>query len=271
MTEWKNPIFSEDFIFSDLRTGCNRIYSGPGSSRPPPTSPLLPRGRNGKSPTYFMIRFNIWPNNNMKPSISLIFTNRGEPITDALGLTGKGEIFWTLDFHQIPEGVSPWALLRNEPGGGNVRTFQIFSLFIFFADLVPARSHLVQEKRGKTNSRGRQPFFAQIGRRKCPNFSDTFIFFRIWLGPRKRRKKKISDFQTFRLSVDFCGKQNSKTINIFDIRPGEEKFCSDSKPCSSDIGVDPLRCPPCPLAPKNVFFSPNFKLLIAQKFLNFLE
>ena len=30
MTEWKNPIFSEDFIFSDLRTRCNKVYSGPG-------------------------------------------------------------------------------------------------------------------------------------------------------------------------------------------------------------------------------------------------
>ena len=126
----------------------------------------------------------------------------------------------------IPEGVSPWALLR------------------------------------------------RTGRRKCPNFSkfSLLFFFRIWalLGPRKTRKKKffesdnisdfrLSDFQTFRLS-DFrlSVKQNSKTIKNFNIRPGEEKFCSDWAECPRNR-CRPPPMPPLPPSPqKRVFLPPNF-------------
>ena len=47
MTEWKNPIFSEDFIFSDLRTGCNRVYSGPGRVDPLRRPPCSLGGETG--------------------------------------------------------------------------------------------------------------------------------------------------------------------------------------------------------------------------------
>ena len=47
MTEWKNPIFSENFIFSDLRTGCNRVYSGPGRVDPLRRPPCSLGGETG--------------------------------------------------------------------------------------------------------------------------------------------------------------------------------------------------------------------------------
>ena len=47
MTEWKNPIFSEDFIFSDLRTGCNRVYLGPGRVDPLRRPPCSLGGETG--------------------------------------------------------------------------------------------------------------------------------------------------------------------------------------------------------------------------------
>ena len=141
-------------------------------------------------------------------------------------------------FSTIPEGVSPWALLRRT-GRRKCPNFSKFSLLFFFSDL------------GSTwSKKNEENFFFRIGR--------PFHF-------------RLSAFQTFRLSVKICGKHNSKTITFFDLRPGEEKFCWDSAECPRHIGVDPLRCPPCPLAPKNVFFPPNFQLLIAQKFLNFLK
>ena len=72
MTEWKNPIFSEDFIFSDLKTRCNKVYSGP--CRPPPTSPLLPSGRNGNPPpiSWIILQYN----KNNKP-LSRLFSLTG--------------------------------------------------------------------------------------------------------------------------------------------------------------------------------------------------
>ena len=87
-----------------------------------------------------------------------------------------------------------------------------------------------------------------------------FYFFRIWalLGQKKKKNEKkkneekkfrtgqhfqLSDFQTFRLSVKICGKHNSKTITFFDLRPGEENFCSDRN------RVPRYRCRPPPLPP----------------------
>ena len=54
----KNPIFLENFNFSDFKPGCNKFYSGLRRNslhggRPPQKSPLPPWGEKGKSPTSF--------------------------------------------------------------------------------------------------------------------------------------------------------------------------------------------------------------------------
>ena len=145
----------------------------------------------------------------------------------------------------FPEGVSPWALLR------------------------------------------------RTGRRKCPNFSkfSLLFFFRIWalLGPRKTRKKKffesdnisdfqisdfrLSDFQTFRLSdfqSIFVESKTQKTIENFNIRPGEEKFCWDSAECPRHR-CRPPPMPPLPPSPQKRVFSPQFSTSNSSEVSEFFE
>ena len=122
-----------------------------------------------------------------------------------------------------------------EPGGGNVRTFQNFHFCFFFGFGL----YLVQEKRGKKNFRIGQHF-------------------------------RLSDFQTFRLSVKICGKHNSKTITFFDIRPGEEKFCWDSAECPRHR-CRPPPMPPLPPSPQKRVFSPQFSTSNSSEVSEFFE
>ena len=130
----------------------------------------------------------------------------------------------------FPEGVSPWALLRRT-GRRKCPNFSKFSLLFFFGFGL----YLVQEKRGKKNFR--------IGH------------FR---------------FQTFRLSVKICGKHNSKTITFFDLRPGEEKFCSYRNRVPR-YKCRPPPMPPLPPSPQKRVFSPQFSTSISSEVSNFFE
>ena len=143
----------------------------------------------------------------------------------------------------VPEGVQPLGLVAQNREEEMSELFKIFTFVFFFGFGL----YLVQEKRGKKNFRIGQYF----------RLSDFQTF-------------RLSDFQTFRLSVKICGKQNSKTIENFNIRPGEEKFCWDSAECPRHR-CRPPPMPPLPPSPQKRVFPPNFKLLIAQKFLNFLK
>ena len=124
--------------------------------------------------------------------------------------------------------------------------FKIFT-FIFFSDLGSTWSKKNEEKN----------FFSN---------RTTFPTFRLSDFPTFR----LSDFQTFRLSVKICGKHNSKTITFFDLRPGEEKFCSDRN------RVPRYRCrpppmPPLPPSPQKRVFSPQFSTSNSSEVSEFFE
>ena len=115
------------------------------------------------------------------------------------------------------------------------------------------------------------------------NFRISKKFFcSIFFGPkgvRIRKKQKSEFFKIWHISSPGKPQQGpranalgcyliiSETITFFDIRPRKEKFVG-TRSGTPDIGVDPLRRPPFPLSPKNVFF-PNFQLQISQKILHF--
>ena len=139
-------------------------------------------------------------------------------------------------------------------------------------------------------SRGRQPL-GLVAQNREEEMSElfkifTFVFFSdlgsTW--SKKNEEKKIfrigqhfrlSDFQTFRfqtfrLSVKICGKQNSKTIENFNIRPGEEKFCWDSAECSRHR-CRPPPMPPLPPSPQKRVFSPQFSTSNSSEVSEFFE
>ena len=143
-------------------------------------------------------------------------------------------------FLHVPEGVSPWALLRLA-GGGNVSNFEKLTFFFFFGFWLP----WVPKKSSKKN------------------------FFEI----RKFQCFTVSLFHCFSVSVFLF-----QSIFVIRLSPNLSRFSTKDRGKKSfvgtetlflEIGVDPLRCPPCPLAPKNVFFSPNFQLQISQKIVHF--
>ena len=142
----------------------------------------------------------------------------------------------------VPEGVSPWALLRLA-GGGNVSNFEKLTFFFFWI-LTPLGPKKIEQKK----------FF---------------------------RNSKISVFHCFTVSLFQCFTVSLfQSIFVIRLSPNLSRFSTKDRGKKSfvrtetlflDIGVDPLRCPPCPLAPKNVFFSPNFQLQISQKISHFLK
>ena len=94
--------------------------------------------------------------------------------------------------------------------------------------------------------------------------------FGLYLVQEKRGKfffesDNISDFQTFRLSVKICGKHNSKTITFFDLRPGEEKLCSDRN-LVPRCRCRPPPMPPLPPSPQKRVFPPIFKFEYLRRF-----
>ena len=111
----------------------------------------------------------------------------------------------------------------------------------------------------------------------------TFIFFSdlgsTW--SKKNEEKKIfesdnisdfqiSDFQISDFQSDFCGKQNSKTIENFNIRPGEEKFCWDSAECPRHR-CRPPPMPPLPPSPQKRVFFPQFSTSNSSEVSEFFE
>ena len=129
-------------------------------------------------------------------------------------------------------------------------------------------------------SRGRQPL-GLVAQNREQEMSElfkifTFVFFfgfGLYLVQEKRGKKNFSNrttFPTFRLSVKICGKHNSKSITFFDLRPGEENFCSDRN------RVPRYRCrpppmPPLPPSPQKRVFSPQFSTSNSSEVSEFFE
>ena len=97
-------------------------------------------------------------------------------------------------------------------------------------------------------------------------FSDSDSFEAPGSKSSKRNFFEIRKFQCFTVSVFQCFSVSAEFL-LFDylrnyhVRRqydrGKKSFVG-TRSGAPDIGVDPLRRPPCPLAPKNVFFPPNY-------------
>ena len=140
-------------------------------------------------------------------------------------------------------GRQPLGLVAQNREEEMSELFKIFT-FVFFSDLGSTWSKKNEEKN-----------FFRIGQHFRLSDFPTF---------------RLSDFQTFRLSVKICGKQNSKTIENFNIRPGEEKFCWDSAECPRHR-CRPPPMPPLPPSPQKRVFPPQFSTSNSSEVSEFFE